>query len=729
MQFREDQKPIMDYVGGTMAVPAVPGAGKTFIIANLAAKIIKEKRNEKGKILIVTYMNSAVNNFKNRICAVLDKKGIKSNNDYEVMTIHSLAMKILKDRPDILGVNEEFKILEDVRKTYYLGACIDEWRRIGGEKIFKSYLSSYGINKYEQKSVDWWNNFFVVIDNLISELKINNISPEMLIQRKDELGDSSIISHMYYVYNSYVKRLKVEGYIDYNDLLIFAYKALLIDKKLKEKYEKKYSFIFEDECQDSNVIQYNILSLISQKSGNLVRVGDMNQSIMGTFTSSDPSFFHDFCKKASNNYVMNMAGRSTKEIIEVANYLVSFTREKHVEKDCRNALAEQFINIIPENMEFANPKSNDYGIYGYCLSSWEKEKETTVKAVLRFINSHPNKTCAVLVPFNNQVSELARELRKLNIQYDELCTASEIRFETINTLGYILSFLADLDNIYKFKILIDNLLEENCEEKQILMEYILRFKVEDILYWGKLREDNLEFNISNKVSYKILKKFNKKLQLIKSIVDYIDEPVHKLILHIGDILELSIENKAIIQTIANYFRYDIRNNPNLTLSDISETLLDVKNSPFKYISDMVYDIKGYEALPGRITLATYHKSKGLEWDCVFLLCLTEYNFPASLKGKFRSEFYYFKSELKNPVAAGKREIMKLLGGHICYDLYEQAKIDAVNERIRLLYVGITRAKEYLVLMSHYEELKNIKDEPSLYYKILKEFIDKKRNSE
>ena len=43
MQFREDQKPIMEYRGGTMAVPAVPGAGKTFIVAHLTAKIIEEK--------------------------------------------------------------------------------------------------------------------------------------------------------------------------------------------------------------------------------------------------------------------------------------------------------------------------------------------------------------------------------------------------------------------------------------------------------------------------------------------------------------------------------------------------------------------------------------------------------------------------------------------------------------------------------------------------------------
>ncbi len=67
INYRKDQIPIMNYECGTMAVPAVPGAGKTFIVTNLVAKLLEENKNEKGKILILTYMNSAANNFKGRI--------------------------------------------------------------------------------------------------------------------------------------------------------------------------------------------------------------------------------------------------------------------------------------------------------------------------------------------------------------------------------------------------------------------------------------------------------------------------------------------------------------------------------------------------------------------------------------------------------------------------------------------------------------------------------------
>jgi len=71
INYREDQLPIISYESGTMAVPAVPGAGKTFIVTNLVAKLLCENKHKGGKILILTYMNSAVNNFKHRIKKIL----------------------------------------------------------------------------------------------------------------------------------------------------------------------------------------------------------------------------------------------------------------------------------------------------------------------------------------------------------------------------------------------------------------------------------------------------------------------------------------------------------------------------------------------------------------------------------------------------------------------------------------------------------------------------------
>ena len=156
INYREDQLPIIQYESGKMAVPAVPGAGKTFIVTNLVAKLLEEKKNGKGKILILTYMNSAVNNFKTRIKKILEEKNaeegtsIDNKNSYEVMTIHSLAVKIIKEKPEVVMLNEDFNIADDLQKTMILSECINNFRANGGEKAFRFFLK-------EQKDIEWFN--------------------------------------------------------------------------------------------------------------------------------------------------------------------------------------------------------------------------------------------------------------------------------------------------------------------------------------------------------------------------------------------------------------------------------------------------------------------------------------------------------------------------------------------------------------------------------------------
>ena len=158
--YREDQAPIMEYKSGTMAVPAVPGAGKTFIVTRLVTELLENNINGKEKILILTYMNSAVNNFKGRIKKLLNEKygedaeieenlseeeinEIKRknkdtlrrlNNSYEVMTIHSLATKIIKENPESAMLNEEFMIADDAQRRMLDFQNISIYRK--GEKVF-----------------------------------------------------------------------------------------------------------------------------------------------------------------------------------------------------------------------------------------------------------------------------------------------------------------------------------------------------------------------------------------------------------------------------------------------------------------------------------------------------------------------------------------------------------------------------------------------------------------
>ncbi|MGL4911430.1 MAG: 3'-5' exonuclease, partial [Romboutsia sp.] len=151
-----------------------------------------------------------------------------------------------------------------------------------------------------------------------------------------------------------------------------------------------------------------------------------------------------------------------------------------------------------------------------------------------------------------------------------------------------------------------------------------------------------------------------------------------------------------------------------------------------HIIDVVYEINGYEPKPGSITICNYHKSKGLEWDCVFLLGLVEYNFPDNVNQKFQCDKWYLKDAYKNPIAVIKSEIDELMTGNKNTNYSYNTKIDLINEKIRLLYVGITRAKEMLVLSgSAYKDSqdigkKNKEQKPSIYLRELNNYIANKR---
>ena len=726
INYREDQLPIINYEGGKMAVPAVPGAGKTFIVTNLVAKLLQEKKQGKGKILILTYMNSAVNNFKVRIKKILEEKNIEEKTSYEVMTIHSLAVKIIKEKPEIVMLNEDFNIADDLQKTMILNECINNFKINGGEKAFRFFLKEQKDVEWAQRQLDAWENgFYDLVQNTISELKYKGIKPQKLEQYLNE-NRRGIFKIILPIYKQYEKQLKSNGLLDYDDMLILAYKILSMDEDLKRKYQNKYEYVFEDECQDSNEIQGKIIGLICEEHKNLVRVGDINQSITGTFSSSDPKFFKEFIEESDFCYKMDMSNRSSKDIINLANELVRYVTQ-NLQEECRDALEEMNIKTVPKNMGYKeNPEPDKYQINYKYYETFDKEIEQSVKFVRNIHKKYPDKSIGILVPYNDHINLVAKELIKEDLEFEELGPNSLRKRRVIDNIALIIDFILNCDNIDKLIEVLDKVYikTDNKEGKKDFLQLLKEnnYTVENLLY-----DKDCSKNIIIDINSDLYESFLYGLESLKNIIEYPLTRVDKLILFIGDTLLIEKEERAIVDYLGFYVKYLQSENNNINLQQIYNLLSDRKNRVFSYIIEIVSEINGYEPYPGSITVCNYHKSKGLEWDCVFLLGMTEFNFPDNIYQKFQCDKWYLKEKYKNPQANIKAEIDLMLQGEVTKNYPKEIKENLIKEKIRLLYVGITRAKEMLILSASAKKSAQDKrnQNPSMYLNILKNIIDNK----
>jgi len=720
MGLRKGQKELVEkYRGGYCAVPAIPGGGKTYCLTMWAAEIISQGLHKPGKILIVTYMNSAANNFKQRLSSELARRGIEDSKDFFVSTIHGLCLEIVKEKPDVILADNEFEIVDDAVKRSFLSRAVYEWRTVNDDR-FKFFVEEQYLTQSRIQATykNWHEKFCALMSSCISDFKCRGMEAREALEKCMDLDDTSILKCASEVYAIYDRNMKISGYLDFDDMLCYAKKILKEDASLLSKYRNKFTFVCEDEAQDSNRIQTEILEMIA--GGNLLRVGDSNQAICGSFTSSDSTLFKNFCNMPETVvYNITQSSRNTREIIDLANYLVRYVMEKHPVPECRDSLLPQFIETVGKEDEFPNPVIGEYGIKGRIFRSWEEEARAVARQAQFMTEKYRDKTIAILAPTHTKIEGIVDALKAYNVQFEELDSSSHERSRPLRIIGRILKFLSSPENGEVFVDMVnDCYLDETFTEvsetgnenigntgqyteidyRERLKNYLVKQSVYDILY--PVNGETVFSNISDELSKSnVWRKFRSSLDSIRELLEIGEKSIEELILHISDEFDFGREEKAIAQKVAGDIRFILSQNPHWCMNDIANEILGRKNR-FTYFADIVWELKGYEAKPGRVTVCTYHKAKGLEWDIVFLTGLTNSDFPVELNDKFLGELYFLKDEYKNPQALARSELDLLENQKSCGDYRINSKIETIKERTRLLYVGITRARERLFLSGY-----------------------------
>ncbi|HKJ38053.1 MAG TPA: ATP-dependent helicase, partial [Anaerolineales bacterium] len=482
---RPSQENILRYDGGRLGIAAVPGAGKTHILSALAAQIIHSGVLQDGQeVLIVTLVNSAVDNFENRIKSFFDNT-IQPLFKYRVRTLHGLAHDIVREKPARVGLEERFSIIDEREAGFIRRESVNAWL---ASNSFDDYLDA----SLDQSKRDWVKRDQLpnLLDSLanafIRSSKDRLLTPESLRAKLDQSPAPLPLAELgYSIYADYQRALAYRGAVDFDDLIRLALTLLESDEEFLERLRYRYPFILEDEAQDSSLTQQRILELLSgtrpersdnvdeggvsgnpalrlrssestrrsaqreDYDGNWVRVGDPNQAIFETFTTADPDLLRQFINENPSED-MPESGRSQPSILAVANHLIDWTMQEHPDPNVQTALSVPHIVPVPEDDPQQNPPDDPEGIKFISKRyTPDEEMEAVVKSIKGFVDSFADfpieeqPTIAVLVPRNARGVEVVNALRQKGIEPIELISSTSETRAAAGSLNMLLSYLAD----------------------------------------------------------------------------------------------------------------------------------------------------------------------------------------------------------------------------------------------------------------------------------------------
>jgi DNA helicase-2/ATP-dependent DNA helicase PcrA len=712
---RPSQLEVLAYRSGKMGVSAVPGSGKTATLSQLAAEIIlRQPLQEDQEILIVTLTNSAVENFRHRIAqALLERPGMGLIPRYRVRTLHGLAHDLIRERPYLGQLSPDFQILDDGEARRIRSQIVQAWLH-GNPQMRDEWLNpelaDNQLNKIHKR--DFPELLETICESFIRTAKAKRVTTEYLLSR---LGPVPLpLAEMGCAfYGDYQRALTALGALDFDDLIRLALEALEQDHEYLERLRQRWPYILEDEAQDSNPLQEQILQLLCGQYGNWVRVGDPNQAIYETFTTASPKFLRKFLdEKDVNARDLPHSGRSTASIISLANHLIDWVQAQEILVDVRDALSPPHILPVPPGDEQSNPQDNPQSVIfstkGYTP---EQEAQAIAASLKRWLPDHLDETCAVLASTNKHAARLQEALKHQDIPVVDRLMGTPAAVRTVAAeLAAVIDYLctpqspAKLAEVYR-------VWQENLpaveEERQTLCEpaNLLRrlIGVEDFL-WPRGGRDWLEktnLAAEDPATYTSLTAFRSQVQRWQAAVGL---PIDQLMLAVSQDLYTKPLNIALAYELAVQMRHALNLHPDWQLDFFIAELSAIAENVRRFSSlgemDSGFNPDDYK---GQVVIATIHKAKGLEWDRVYLTSINTYDFPfGQTDDQYVAEKYFVRGQT-NLQAEALAQLDILLTNRDVYTWYEPgratqtARMDFVRERLRLLYVGMTRAKKELII--------------------------------
>ena len=602
------QKEAVFHTEGPLLILAGAGSGKTRVLTHRIAYLIDEKEVNPWNILAITFTNKAAGEMRERVDQIV---GFGSESIW-VSTFHSTCVRILRRFIDRIGYDTNFTIYDsDDQKTLIKEVC--KYLQID-TKIYKERM-------------------FI---GAISSAKDEMITPEEFELRAE--GDFAK-QRIAKVYKEYEKQLRSNNALDFDDLLFKTVQLFQTQKDVLEHYQERFRYIMVDEYQDTNTVQFQLVSMLAGKYKNLCVVGDDDQSIY-KFRGANIKNILNFEKVFENTKVIKLEQnyRSTSTILDAANSVI------------RNNEGRKEKTLWTDNGEGEKIRFQR-------METAYEEAEFIVGDIRKKVK---NEECsyndnAILYRTNAQSRLFEEKLVTANIPYKII---GGINFYARREIKDLLAYLKTIDN-GKDDLAVKRII--NVPKRGIGLTTINRVQ-EDALsrgvgfYESLLTADlipNIGRSISKLESFAALIEHLKTRAKTISISQLLDE-----ILELTEYIE-SLESENEEEAKARIENIEELKNKIVAYEDSCEDEYPSLSGFLEEVA-LVADIDNLDEESDHVVLMTLHSAKGLEFPRVYLAGMEDGIFPG-----------YMSITADDP--------------------------SELEEERRLCYVGITRAKKELIL--------------------------------